>query len=102
MTSPNGKIALWAVVLLGLLVVLVNAYYLAQDWSALKSAFAHFEQLSTARADLRSLFIAEARQSVYRTNCFAEGIGLLLGAILAAIGLHGLCTSVTAKTEPRP
>src|SRR5438093_4033989 len=91
MASSTGKLTLLAVVLLGLLVVLVSAYYLAQDWAALKSAFAQFQRLSTTGTDLRSLFIAEARQSVYRTNCFAEGVGLLLGAILAAIGLHGLC-----------
>ena len=75
--------------LLGLLVVAVCAYYLAHDWAALQSAQASFERVSSSGADLRALFLADARQSIHRTNCFAEGVGLLLGAILAAIGLHG-------------
>jgi hypothetical protein len=91
MPKPFRVTLLVAVVLVGLLVVAVCGYYLAQDWAALKSAQANFERLSASGADLRSLFVADARQSIHRINCFAEGVGLLLGAILAAIGLHGLC-----------
>jgi hypothetical protein len=84
-------VPLVAVVLAGVLGVAVCAYFLAQDWAALKSAQASFERLSASGADLRALFLADARQNIHRTNCFAEGIGVLLGGILAAIGLHGLC-----------
>ena len=79
------------VILPGLAVVVVSGYFLLQDWAALNAAFARFQQEVRAGADLRALFIAEAEQNVHRINCFAEGVGLLLGAIMVAIGVHGLC-----------
>src|SRR5947209_8531243 len=79
------------VTLLGVVVVLVSGYYLLLDWAALRAAYARFELLASRSADLNALFVAEARQNIHRLNCFAEGMGVLLGAILAAIGLHGLC-----------
>jgi hypothetical protein len=70
----------------------VSGFYLFRDWDALTAAYARFQQLAGGSADLRSLFIAEAVQNVHRINCFADGVGVMLGAILAAIGIHGLCT----------
>jgi hypothetical protein len=56
-------------------------------------------------ADLGALFVAESQQDAHRLNCFAEGVGVLLGAILAAIGLHGLCLlrggTSAARLPPR-
>jgi hypothetical protein len=69
----------------------VSGYYLCLDWTALRAADARFEQLTRQNAGLTALFIAEARENVHRINCFAEGVGVLLGGILTAIGLHGLC-----------
>lgn len=82
---------LLAVTIAGLSAAVVSGYFLLQDWSALNKAYARFEQLTMSAANLRSLFIAEAEQNAFRINCFADGIGVLLGAILAAIGVHGLC-----------
>src|SRR5437867_3737603 len=84
-------VLLLIVILLGLTATLVSGYYLLHDWAPLRLAFARFEQLAVRPASLNALFIAEARQNLYRVNCFADGVGVLLGAILAAIGLHGLC-----------
>jgi hypothetical protein len=84
-------LVLSAIVALGLLTALVSGYYLLHDWSALQAAFARFEQLASRPSSLNALFVAEARQNVHRLNCVAEGVGLLLGATLAAIGTHGLC-----------
>lgn len=84
-------LSLSAVTGVGLLAVLVSGYYLLRDWAALNAAYARFEQLIMSAADQRSLFIAEARQNAFRINCFADGVGVLLGAILAAIGIQGLC-----------
>jgi hypothetical protein len=84
-------LSLAIVVLLGLAAALVSGYYLCLDWAALRAADARFEQLAQQNAGLSALFIAEARENVHRINCFAEGVGVLLGGILAAIGLHGLC-----------
>jgi hypothetical protein len=86
----------WSVLLFvtgcGLFAVAVSTHYLFEDWAALNAAWARFEKLAMSAADLRSIVIADARQNAFRTNCFADGVGVLLGGILAAVGLHGLCT----------
>ncbi|MCC2668160.1 MAG: hypothetical protein K0Q72_631 [Armatimonadetes bacterium] len=85
----------WALFLLivlpGLAAIFVSGYYLFSDWAALNAAFARFERLAAGGADLRALTIAQTNDQVYRINCFADGVGVMLGAILAAIGIHGLC-----------
>jgi hypothetical protein len=90
------------VMLLGFVAVLVSGYYLCLDWAALRGADSRFEQLAQQNASLSALFIAEARENVHRINCFAEGIGVLLGGILAAIGLHGLCLLPRPANFSRP
>ena len=85
------RIVLTLIVVAGLAVIAVSAYHLFRDWTALDAAYRRFERLSTVD-DLRQLFIAEAHQNAFRINCFADGVGVLMGAVLAAIGLHGLCT----------
>lgn len=79
------------IVVAGALIVLVSGFFLLRDWAALIGAYAHFETLARQQADLRQLFLSESLQNVYRINCFAEGVGVLSGAILTAIGWHGLC-----------
>ncbi len=86
-----ARIALSVIVVAGLLAVGVCANYLRLDMAALNANWARFEKLAMSAADLRSLFLADARQNAFRINAFADGIGVLLGAILAAIGVHGLC-----------
>lgn len=87
-------------VLPGFAAVVVSGYYLFQDWAALISAFARFEQAVARGADARTLMIAQTLDSVYRINCFADGVGVMLGAILCAIGVHGLCTLPPRPTNP--
>jgi hypothetical protein len=89
------------VMLLGLVAVLVSGYYLRLDWAALRAADTRFEQLAQQNASLNALFIAQARENVHRINCFAEGVGVLLGSILTAIGLHGLCLLPRPVRSPR-
>ncbi|MEG3959594.1 hypothetical protein [Microcoleus sp. herbarium2] len=35
--------------------------------------------------------MARTAQEIYRINCFAEGVGLLLGGIIVSSGIHGVC-----------
>jgi len=79
------------VTIAGLLAVLVSGHYLFQDWRTLNANYSRFEQLTMSASDMRSLFIAEANQNAFRINSFADGVGVLLGGIIMAIGLHGLC-----------
>ncbi len=87
------RLPLWLLVLLGASIVLVCGYYLLGDWAALNRAFMHFEVTVRQGADLKTLFVADAYQNTLRLNCFADGVGVLLGAVLAAIGVHGLCST---------
>lgn len=80
-------------------VVLVCGYFLFKDWAALSAAFARFESVVANGGDLRRVIIAQAYQQTFRINCFADGVGVLLGAILAAIGVHGLCTLPTRPSH---
>jgi hypothetical protein len=86
----------------GLLVTLLCSYYLLVDWALLRAAFARFDSLAQGQGDMRSLFIAEAQQNMYRINCFCEGVGALLGMILAAIGLHALAVSSRVANSKDP
>ena len=86
----------------GFAAVVVSGYYLFQDWAALISAFGRFEQAVASGADARTLMIAQTLDSVYRLNCFADGVGVMLGAILCAIGVHGLCTLPPRPAEIEP
>jgi hypothetical protein len=40
-----------------------------------------------------TLFVAEAQQNIHRINLFADVVWALLGAIVGAIGIHGLCVN---------
>lgn len=71
----------------GLIACLASAYYVFQDWHALNVFYARFESLVRSNASERSLFIASTEQAAFRLNCFADGVGVLLGAMLAALGL---------------
>lgn len=87
------------VTLPGLAAVLTCGYYLFQDWSALISAFARFEKAAASGADLRSLYIAGTLDQVYRINAFADGVGVMLGAVLFGIGVHGHCAQAPEPAD---
>jgi hypothetical protein len=89
----------------GILVTAGSAWFLAYDWAALISAFRHFE-LIAPNADLRAVSIANDLQVTYRINCFADGVGVLVGLLLWGLGIHGLCLlphrpTTSAETSPR-
>jgi hypothetical protein len=71
--------------------IAVCGYYLLRDWAALGASFARLERLVAGSGDLRGIVAADALQNAYRINCFAEGVGLMLGGLLVGIGIHGLC-----------
>lgn len=73
----------------GLLGVVIFGVYALVDWAALRQAYAAFEQGRNS-ADLATLFRLNAQQNIHRINLLAEGVWVLLSAILSAIGLHGL------------
>lgn len=66
-------------------------YYGWQDWTALQKAYSRFASLPASSTSMNVLFVAEAHQNIHRINVFADVVWALLAAIIAAIGIHGLC-----------
>lgn len=85
----------WLLLLLlivpGVVCFLVCMYYALQDWAALQRAYANFERVAGISSDMSTLFVAEAKQNIHRINLFADGVWALLGALIASVGIHGLC-----------
>ena len=79
------------VVLSGLAAAGVSGLFLQRDWSALTTAFARLEQVVSSGGDARAVLVAQGFDRIYRLNCFADGIGVLFGMLIAAVGIHGLC-----------
>lgn len=80
-------------VLPGVCCFLICMYYALQDWAALQKAYANFDRVAGTSSDMSTLIVAEAKQNIHRINLFADGVWALLGAIIAAIGIHGLCVT---------
>ena len=83
----------------GFAAVGVSAYYLFLDWASLNRSFARWEYAVYHNGTPHQIAIAETYQNAFRINCFADGLGVLLGAILVAIGLNALCVLQTKQKE---
>ena len=75
-------------------------YFALKDWAALQNAYANFAHVAATSSDMSLLFVAEAKQNIHRINLFADGVWALLGAIVAAIGIHGLCVNSERQAKP--
>jgi hypothetical protein len=83
----------------GLGAIAISTFYLFPEWAALDRAYRNYEQLSRSGARARELSIAQSAEVRHRINCFAEGIGVLLGGVIVAIGVHGLCVLPEKKSN---
>jgi hypothetical protein len=72
--------------------VMIFGYYALIDWQSLQKAYGYFATVSQNKAALETLFVAEAQQNIHRINLFADGVWTLLSGVIAAIGIHGICT----------
>jgi hypothetical protein len=79
----------------GLIGFLVFGGYGMIDFVALQRAYIQFEHAANSGV-VADIIVAEAKQNIHRVNLFAEGVWSLLSAIIAAIGIYGLCV----KTVP--
>jgi hypothetical protein len=77
-------------VLPGSAVVVVSAYWGINDFIALVAANQRFEALATQGATQRELFIVAHRENTHRINVGFDGTWILLGGILAGIGIVGM------------
>jgi hypothetical protein len=79
------------IVIPGVIGALGFGLFALQDYAILKVFYARFEQVAQQSPTITALAFAEANQSIYRINVFADGVWTLLCAIYAAIGVHALC-----------
>ncbi len=80
-------------VLPGLAAIVVSGYFVMVDWVALSQAHARVEQVAQSPdRTIEAISIAQQAETRHRINCFAEGVGVLLGGIWTSIGIHGICT----------
>ncbi|HEY9779424.1 MAG TPA: hypothetical protein V6D09_04720 [Leptolyngbyaceae cyanobacterium] len=94
----RSLILILAVVLPGIAATSLSAYYLIPEWAVLEASYKNYQQLAKSPdSTMRELSIAEAAENRHRINCFAEGVGVLLGSVIAAIGIHG-CTQPRCKS----
>lgn len=77
----------------GMVCFVVCMYYALSDWAELQKAYAHFAHTVSTSSSMSTLFVAESKQNIHRINLFADVVWALLGAIIAAIGIHGLCVN---------
>ena len=89
--SLRVLILLLTTVLPGLGAMAISTFYLFPEWAALDKSYRNYERLAATGANVRDLSIAESAEMRHRLNCFAEGIGVLVGSVMMAIGVHG-CT----------
>ena len=75
----------------GMIGVAGFGYFAFQDWQQLQQDYNYFTALIEQSSTLEALFVADAQQNIHRINLMTDGIWALLSAILAAIGIHGVC-----------
>ncbi len=81
----------------GLFAIGLCTYYLFPEWAALDRAYQGVAVLNSDSSPPQ-VAIAIAAEQRHRINCFAEGVGVLVGGVLLGIGTHGLYLGL-ARTE---
>lgn len=105
--SRRFIILLVLVVLPGISFTAISGYYLLPEWVALDGSVKNYQRLAKQpTASDRDLGVAAVAEQRHRLNCFAEGMGVLLGWMIFSIGVHGLCTlprkATPILTNPYP
>lgn len=88
--SLRNLILFLLLVLPGSAVVVVSAYWGINDFIALVQANQRFNQLATQGANQRDLFVMAHRENTHRINVGFDGTWIVLGGILAGIGIQGI------------
>ena len=81
------------VVLLGAMFTAVSTDYLFSEWVVLGTSYQNDQTLAQrTTTSVRDVNVAQAAEKRHQLNCFAEGVGVLLGGVITSIDLHGICT----------
>ncbi|OUC12563.1 MAG: hypothetical protein B0A82_22000 [Alkalinema sp. CACIAM 70d] len=68
-----------------------SAHFLLLDWQELDRAVTRLSAIADGKPTVQQVLLAKAAEDRHRINCFAEGVGVLLGWTMVTIGIHGLC-----------
>ena len=91
-------VLLLTVVIPGFAATSISTYYLFTEWSELDASRRSYDKVAQSpSATIQQLSIAQAAETRHRINCFAEGVGVLLGGVIFAIGIHGICAQSSTK-----
>ncbi|MBW4622077.1 MAG: hypothetical protein KME17_22330 [Cyanosarcina radialis HA8281-LM2] len=100
MMKPRYLVLLVLVVLPGIATTGICVYYLFPEWAALDASYQRHERVAKSPTrEIEDLAIAQAAENRHRINCFAEGVGALLGIAIMSIGIHGMCTIPKSETS---
>lgn len=89
--NSRRKIILFLLLILpGSAVVLVFTYWGIRDYTALVAANQRFTEVVNKGASQRDLFILAHRENTHRINVGFDGTWMLLGGILAGMGILGM------------
>lgn len=76
----------------GIATTIISLSYMFPEWKALDASYQNYTQVAKSpNRTVQDLLIAQAAENRHRINCFAEGIGAILGLAIASIGIHGIC-----------
>ena len=70
--------------------MLASAWWGVNDFVALVNANQAFQKLATTGGNQRELFIIAHRENTHRLNVGFDGTWMLLGGIIAGIGILGM------------
>jgi hypothetical protein len=83
-------ILLILLVIPGSVVVVASSWWGVNDFVALVNANQRFQQLANQGAGQRELFILAHKEDTHRINVGFDGTWILLGGILAGMGILGI------------
>jgi hypothetical protein len=92
--SIGRAILFISLVIPGLLVAISSLYSFNSEYAELGRSERYAERLvRDQRGNDRQLELAFHRSEVHRTNAYANGTWGFIGALIAAIGVHGIATT---------
>lgn len=85
----------------GMATTIISLSYMFPEWKALDASYQNYTQVANSNSKVQDLLIAQAAENRHRINCFAEGIGAILGLVIFAIGIHGICSLKSNNSSHR-
>ncbi|MBD2077666.1 hypothetical protein H6F86_28035 [Phormidium sp. FACHB-592] len=80
------------VVLPGAIFTAVSTYHLFPEWVVLDTSYQDDQTLAQrSTASMGDFNVAQVAENRHRLDCFAEGVGVLLGGVITSIDIHSIC-----------